>query len=69
MRSVIMHPTDTSKWDQLSYRRRIETFGVDDGPVVAAGPKGEFDAIWYFQSHSYSNVTKFNTNTIANQVN
>lgn len=47
MRSVIMHPTDTSKWDQLSYRRRLETFGIDDGPVVAAGPGGEFDAVWY----------------------
>ncbi|KAE9989713.1 hypothetical protein EG327_002355 [Venturia inaequalis] len=45
MRSVIMHPTDTPKWDQITYRRRIETFGVDDGPAVAAGPKGEVDAV------------------------
>jgi acid phosphatase len=54
MRSVIMHPTDTSKWDQLSYRRRLETFGVDDGPVIAAGPGGEFDAVWYILRNLFS---------------
>lgn len=47
-----MHPTDASKWDQITYRRRIETFGVDDGPAIAAGPKGEFDAVWYYHSQS-----------------
>lgn len=38
---------DLTKWDGLTYRRRIETFGNDDEPVVAAGPKGEFDGIWW----------------------
>lgn len=32
-------------WDSLQYRRRLETFGSDDGPVIASGPKGEFDAV------------------------
>ncbi|KAF2793700.1 phosphoglycerate mutase-like protein [Melanomma pulvis-pyrius CBS 109.77] len=43
--SVIMGTTDWSKWDQLKYRRRLETFGLDDGPIIAAGPNGEFDAV------------------------
>ncbi|KAF2194885.1 phosphoglycerate mutase-like protein [Zopfia rhizophila CBS 207.26] len=43
--SVIMATTDWSKWDELKYRRRLETFGMDDGPVIAAGPNGEFDAV------------------------
>ncbi|EUC49474.1 hypothetical protein COCMIDRAFT_84572 [Bipolaris oryzae ATCC 44560] len=43
--SVILNTKDFSKWDQLKYRRRLETFGMDDGPVIASGPKGEFDAI------------------------
>ncbi|KAF2276829.1 phosphoglycerate mutase-like protein [Westerdykella ornata] len=37
--------TDWSQWDHLKYRRRIETFGADDEPVVAAGPNGEYDAV------------------------
>ena len=44
--SVIMTTKDWSQWNDLKYRRRLETFGSDDGPVVAAGPKGEYDAIW-----------------------
>lgn len=47
LRSVILGSGDHSKWDEMQYRRRLETFGIDDGPVVAAGPKGEFDSIWY----------------------
>ncbi|KAI4701913.1 hypothetical protein J4E89_010432 [Alternaria sp. Ai002NY15] len=43
--SIILNTKDFSKWDQLKYRRRLETFGMDDGPVIASGPKGEFDAI------------------------
>ncbi|USP80250.1 hypothetical protein yc1106_07524 [Curvularia clavata] len=43
--SVIMSTKDFSKWDSLKYRRRLETFGMDDGPVIASGPKGEFDAV------------------------
>lgn len=41
-----MSTKDASQWDELKWRRRLETFGVDDGPVIASGPKGEFDAIW-----------------------
>ena len=33
------------KWSDLQWRRRIETFGNDDGPVIATGPKGEVDAV------------------------
>ncbi|KAJ9667105.1 hypothetical protein H2201_002624 [Coniosporium apollinis] len=36
---------DLPQWDELKYRRRLETFGIDNGPVVASGPAGEFDAI------------------------
>ncbi|KAH7406934.1 histidine phosphatase superfamily [Phaeosphaeria sp. MPI-PUGE-AT-0046c] len=35
----------TQDWDSLKFRRRLETFGNDDGPVIASGPGGEFDAI------------------------
>ncbi|PSN74223.1 phosphoglycerate mutase-like protein [Corynespora cassiicola Philippines] len=42
---AVMTTTDWSKWDGLKYRRRLETFGMDDGPVIASGPNGEFDAI------------------------
>ncbi|KAJ4373284.1 hypothetical protein N0V83_003578 [Neocucurbitaria cava] len=45
LRSVILNTKDFSQWDQLKYRRRIETFGMNDGPVIAAGPRGEFDAV------------------------
>lgn len=34
-------------WDTMTYRRRLETFGLNDLPVVAAGPHGELDSIWY----------------------
>jgi acid phosphatase len=33
------------KWTPLQWRRRLETFGRDDGPVIAAGPRGEVDAV------------------------
>lgn len=33
------------KWSDLQWRRRIETFGNDDGPVMASGPNGEVDAV------------------------
>ncbi|KAF2119880.1 histidine phosphatase superfamily [Lophiotrema nucula] len=45
MTSVIMATTDWSKWDRMKYRRRLETFGLDDGPVIASGPNGEFDGV------------------------
>ncbi|PMD36640.1 histidine acid phosphatase-like protein [Hyaloscypha variabilis F] len=34
-----------NKWTPLQWRRRLETFGSDDGPVIASGPKGEVDSI------------------------
>lgn len=29
----------------VQWKRRLETFGIDDGPVIATGPKGELDSI------------------------
>lgn len=29
----------------LEWKRRLETFGPDDAPVIATGPKGELDAV------------------------
>ncbi|KAK8210773.1 histidine phosphatase superfamily [Phyllosticta capitalensis] len=43
--SVVMSTADWSQWDELKYRRRLETFGPDDAPVITQGPKGEIDAI------------------------
>lgn len=34
-----------ARWTPLQWRRRIETFGSDDGPVIASGPRGEVDAV------------------------
>ena len=50
MRSVAMTPADTSQWDSLQWRRRLERFGEDDGPIVAAGPNGEVDGVWWVES-------------------
>jgi acid phosphatase len=36
---------DAAEWSPLTWRRRIETFGSDDGPLIATGPRGEADAI------------------------
>jgi len=33
------------KWTAMQWRRRMETFGLDDGPVIASGPKGEVDSV------------------------
>ncbi|ERF76833.1 hypothetical protein EPUS_07623 [Endocarpon pusillum Z07020] len=35
-----MASRDGSTWDSLQWRRRLERFGDDDGPVMAAGPNG-----------------------------
>ncbi|CAI6336512.1 unnamed protein product [Periconia digitata] len=43
--SAIMASTDGTKWDQLKYQRRLETFNSDDSPVFASGVSGEHDAI------------------------
>lgn len=36
---------DTSNWGALQWRRRLETFGTDDGPVIASGPQGQIDSV------------------------
>ncbi|KAF2756906.1 phosphoglycerate mutase-like protein [Pseudovirgaria hyperparasitica] len=43
--STVMATTDWKDFDLLKYRRRLETFGTDDSPIVAVGPKGELDAV------------------------
>lgn len=45
LRSVAYTPQDVSEWDSLQWRRRLERFGPDDGPMIASGPNGEFDGI------------------------
>ena len=47
MSSATMTKADGSAWDEMQWRRRLETFGEDDGPVIASGPKGEIDGVWY----------------------
>lgn len=42
-----MTKTDGSTWNDFQWRRRIETFGDDDRPVLAAGPTGTVDTVWY----------------------
>lgn len=41
-----MTELDWSGWDELQWRRRLEKFGDDDGPVIARGSKGEVDGVW-----------------------
>ena len=45
-----MTPADTSQWNSLQWRRRLERFGEDDGPIIAAGPSGEVDGVWWVTS-------------------
>ncbi|KAL8822718.1 MAG: hypothetical protein Q9191_006550 [Dirinaria sp. TL-2023a] len=45
MTSLQMDKNNWSSWDQLKWRRRLETFGKDDRPVIATGPQGEVDAV------------------------
>ena len=33
------------EWDSLQWRRRLERFGQDDGPIIAAGAGGEVDGV------------------------
>ena len=40
-----MTPQDITQWDSLQWRRRLERFGDDDGPVIAAGPNGQVDGV------------------------
>ncbi|PHH71319.1 hypothetical protein CDD83_5223 [Cordyceps sp. RAO-2017] len=47
LRSAMLEP-GAGSFSSLAWRRRLETFGAadgDDGPVVAAGPRGELDAL------------------------
>ena len=46
MSSPIMTKADASTWDELHWRRRLETFGDRDQAVFASGPKGEIDNVW-----------------------
>ena len=41
-----MTGADGSAWDEIRWRRRLETFGDDDSPVLAAEKREEADAIW-----------------------
>ena len=43
MTSVIKMETG---WDDLRWRKELETFGDDDAPTIALSPNGEADAIW-----------------------
>ena len=44
--SVLMEKSDSTEWNQLQWRRRLETFGDNDTAVLSAGPDGEVDGIW-----------------------
>jgi len=44
MISTTMEARD-SKWSSLQWRRRLETFGSDDGAEIASGPRGQVDGI------------------------
>jgi acid phosphatase len=35
----------TKDWDSLKFRRRLETFGTDDAPIIATGPGQEYDGV------------------------
>ncbi len=43
--NVIMSKTDWSSWNELQWRRRLETFGDNDASVLASGPAGEIDSV------------------------
>jgi acid phosphatase len=50
LRSIILSGiSDDSKpqWDHLEWRRRLEKFGKNDVPEIAAGPGNVYDGIWY----------------------
>jgi len=34
-------------FEPMTYRRRIETLGPNDTPLIAEGPNGERDNVWY----------------------
>lgn len=43
--SAIMATKDWSTFDKFDFKRRVETFGHADTPVIAPGSKGEIDSI------------------------
>jgi acid phosphatase len=47
--SVVMTSLDGSKWDDLKWRRRLETFGPDGRPMVVPGVGDKGGGIWYEQ--------------------
>ncbi|KAI5917101.1 putative acid phosphatase [Camillea tinctor] len=44
LKSVVLD-RPTGKFDTLEWKRRLETFGPRDEPVLAAGPRGELDGV------------------------
>ena len=50
--SIVMSEDNARGWSQLEWRRRLETFGEDDGPVIGSGSKGEVDSVWCGRLHS-----------------
>lgn len=44
LRAAVLDP-DSGTFSSLEWQRRLEAFGTRDAPVIAAGPKGELDAI------------------------
>ncbi|KAG9239243.1 histidine acid phosphatase-like protein [Amylocarpus encephaloides] len=44
-RQLINATQEANEWTPLKWRRRIETFGSDDGPILAMGPRGEVDSV------------------------
>jgi len=34
-------------FEPMTYRRRLETLGPNDTPLIAEGPNGERDDVWY----------------------
>ena len=40
-----MTPHDLGGWNNLEWRRRLERFGEDDGPIIASGASGQVDGI------------------------
>lgn len=49
LRSAVLDPDtsdgDNAKFSTLAWKRRLETFGREDAPVIAAGPRSELDSI------------------------
>ena len=46
LKDVVMTAENGSDWDELSFRRRMETFGPNDTHIAAKGPAGDAESIW-----------------------